>query len=105
MPDKQGDNRHKNGQFTKGVSGNPDGRPPKIRCIPDILNKIGGELIAELEGVTKLEAIMRMVYRKAFEGENWAVRFIAEYTEGKPVTPISMENNQPIEILRITNEA
>jgi hypothetical protein len=46
-----------------------------------------------------------MVYRKAFEGENWAVRFIAEYTEGKPVTPISMENNQPIEILRITNEA
>lgn len=86
MPDKQVKNREDNGQFKPGVSGNPNGRPPKVRCIPDILLTVGEEEIDTKDGkISKLEAVLRMVYKKAFEGQNWAVQFIADRTEGKAV--------------------
>lgn len=86
MPDKQAENREENGQFKPGLSGNPSGRPPKIKCIPDILLSIGEEEIDTKEGnISKLEAVLRMVFKKAFEGQNWAVQFIADRTEGKAV--------------------
>ena len=75
--------------FKPGVSGNPNGRPPKVKCIPDILNKIAEEAGgAAADGVTKyskLEVIMRKVFEFALAGRPWAVQFIAERTEGKAV--------------------
>ena len=72
--------------FVKGQSGNPKGRPPKQRCIPDILRKIGAETINTKDGtMPKMEALMRMVFKSAVEGNSWAVNFIADRTEGKPV--------------------
>jgi hypothetical protein len=81
MPDKQGRNRV-NGQFKPGHSGNPNGRPPKARCIPDILQKIGEEE-GTIDGMDKLEVVMRKVFQYALEGKSWAVEFIANRTEGK----------------------
>ena len=45
MPDVTGNNRSKNGQFVKGISGNPNGRPKNKQSIPDLLRKIGAEEI------------------------------------------------------------
>tara|TARA_R100000808_G_C2038363_1_gene79064 strand:+ start:22 stop:318 length:297 start_codon:yes stop_codon:yes gene_type:complete len=81
MPEKQARNRA-NGQFKKGHSGNPNGRPPKIKCIPDILKAIGEEE-GTLDGKTKLDVIMYKVFQYALEGKPWAVQFIADRTEGK----------------------
>ena len=101
MPDKQVKNREDNGQFKPGVSGNPNGRPPKVRCIPDILLTVGEEEIDTKDGkISKLEAVLRMVYKKAFEGQNWAVQFIADRTEGKAKEIREVTNkNEPIKIM------
>jgi len=65
-----------------GQSGNPDGRPPKPKNIPDILIKIGEE-DGTVDGKTKLDVIMNKVFQFALEGRPWAVQFIADRTEGK----------------------
>ena len=82
MPDKQVKNREK-GQFKPGVSGNPKGRPPKVRTIPDILRKIGEEDGLKDGSKTKLDVVMTRVFGYALEGKPWAVQFIADRTEGK----------------------
>ena len=89
-------------QFKKGTSGNPKGRPPKTKYIPDILTKIGKETPPEsiLGKMTKMfpdakdmdfmEAVQRYVYVFALKGHSWAVQYIADRTEGKPVQPIDL---------------
>jgi len=106
--DSEKETRNKHGQgfapgnkighrWPKGVSGNPKGRPPKVRCIPDILDKIGAETVPEslIPKVRELfptlasatmtlhEAVLRMTYVRALQGEAWAVQFIADRTEGR----------------------
>lgn len=77
----------------KGEVRNPKGRPPKPRCIPDILKKIGLEKIDTKDGkITKLEGILRIVYKKAATGDGWAVHFIADRTEGKAIERIVQKN-------------
>lgn len=70
-------------QWKKGQSGNPKGRTPKTKYIPELLDAIGQEQV-EAGGMSKLEAILRKVYKYAFDGHSWAVQFIADRTEGKP---------------------
>jgi len=69
--------------WPKGCSGNPKGRPKKTLCIADTLRNIGSEPFGEYE--TRLEALCRLVYDLALKGTPWAVQFIADRTEGKPV--------------------
>ena len=69
-------------QFKKGISGNPKGRPPKNRCIPDILKKITDQQITGDE--SKLYQILNEVVNRALAGDNWCIQFIAERMEGKP---------------------
>ena len=75
--------------FMPGQSGNPGGRPKKGSAIADILNEIGSETV-ELNGqtITKREAVLRKVYAEAVKGNNWAVQFIADRTEGKAIDRI-----------------
>ena len=95
MSDKQKDNRRKapSTAFKPGQSGNPKGRPPKTRCIPDILNKIGEEEGTKSGEYDKLEVILRKVFEYALAGKPWAVQFIAERTEGKAVQHIAQVGN------------
>ena len=89
MPDNTGKKQGSaKSQFKKGQSGNPKGRPKGSSSLKDILRRIG---IEELEGtdMTKDEAIMRKVYKLAFEGQPWAVQFIADRKEGKPSQSIA----------------
>ena len=114
MPDKTGNNRALNGQFVPGVSGNPKGRPKGKMSIPDMLQRIGNEPIpnelknkveslfssADIGNITMMEAIMRTTMMYAIQGRSWAVQFIAERLEGKPVQPINIEEHKPIQLLK-----
>jgi hypothetical protein len=102
VADKQGGNsrnRGKGRQFKPGQSGNPAGRPPSVRAIPDVLRKILEEnagLKGEKEDWTKLDAIMRQVYIFALQGKAWAVQFLAERTEGKVTDTHEIVGQVPI---------
>ena len=87
--------------FKKGQSGNPNGRPPKVKSIPDILKKIGEEE-GTLDGKSKLDVIMYKVFQYALEGKPWAVQFIADRTEGKAKEIREVTNkNEPITIITV----
>ena len=73
--------------FKPGVSGNPKGRPKGVQSIPDILKKISDEE-GTMDGLSKLEVVMRKVFQYAEEGKPWAVQFIADRTEGKALERI-----------------
>lgn len=95
--EKQNQNSHdKPWLFAKGQSGNPNGHPPKVKCIPDILKAIGEEEIeTEMGKMTRLDVVMRKVYKFALEGRAWAVQFISERTEGKVPLNITAKSNTP----------
>ena len=99
-PDKTGNNRNQKGQFEQGKSGNPNGRPKGTKSIPDILKKIGRENApTELKKILEntfgkgdaemsmQEAVLSTAYLYAIRGKQWAIQFIADRTEGKPIQP------------------
>ena len=100
-PIQNGSNRNVKGQFVPGnTASRGKGRPKGTRSIPDILNRIGDEELGQDSAISKLEAIMRMVYKKAFKGENWAVQFIADRTEGRALERIETNYKEPITIFK-----
>ena len=70
--------------FKKGKSVNPKGRPKGVQSIPDLLRKIGSEE-GSVDGLSKLEVVLRKVFGFAVDGRAWAVQFIADRTEGKAI--------------------
>jgi len=70
-----------------GQSGNPKGRPKKVKFIPEILEKIAQEE-GTSDGMTKIEVVLRKVFQYALEGKSWAVQFIADRTEGKALQSV-----------------
>ena len=94
--------RNHAGLFKPGQSGNPKGRPKKPFCIAETLRSIGNEKLppdwrtmlkehgVASAGMTKLQAVMHVVYIQAIQGESWATHFIAERTEGKVPDKIEM---------------
>ena len=83
VPIENGSNRNDKGQFVVGNTASVgNGRPKGIQSIPDILRKIGDE-DGTVDGKSKLDVIMYMVFQFALEGRPWAVQFIADRTEGK----------------------
>ena len=99
MPDKTGRNRA--GQFKSGVSGNPNGRPKGSLSIPDILQKIGQEQGTADGEHTKLDVVLRKVFKYAIEGKSWAVQFIADRTEGKAIERVQKQNIEAIKVVDI----
>ena len=84
VADHQPINNLKGAGWKPGESGNPAGRPKKVKTIRGILERIGVEEIKTKQGtMTKIEAILRVVYEYAIKGKPWAVEFIADRTEGK----------------------
>lgn len=61
------------------------GRQKSTRRIEGILQRIGQEevLCEGGEIKTRLERLMNTVYSLAEDGQQWAVQFVAERTEGK----------------------
>ena len=84
-------------QFKPGNPGGP-GRPPKDRCIPDILSAIGKEYVAGSDQ-TRLEFVMARVFDYAVKGKSWAVQFIAERTEGKVTQGVDVSGIETMQII------
>jgi len=102
-PKENGANRDNKGQFVKGNTASVGkGRPQGSRSIPDILRKIAEEE-GTTEGITKIEVVLRQVFRYALEGKSWAVEFIANRTEGKPHQSIGIkdETDEPIKVFDV----
>jgi hypothetical protein len=61
-----------------GQSGNPNGRPKKGNAITDIIRELGDQK-------DRRRKILEKAYIMAEEGDKWAIKFIAEYDQGKPI--------------------
>ena len=82
----------KNTQFKPGESGNPNGRPPKGHAIADILNMVADETVyIEDKEIAKKEIILRGVIDRAMTGEQWAINFYADRTEGKALQSVDLD--------------
>lgn len=91
--------RKKDGTFAKGNSGGP-GRPKKELTISDMLR---GTLDEEVKGTgkTRYQIIMDKVIQKAYEGDRWAVEFIANRVEGKPIETVRTQEIEKDELIEI----
>ena len=74
--------------FQKGNRANPGGRNGR-----PVQRALAMELKAAGDDQKALRKIMRTVIDKAEEGEPWAVQFIADRLDGKPVQQIDQNIN------------
>jgi len=73
--------------WKKGQSGNPNGRPKDGKSWASVLDKIGDELIkAQGDGMSRKEAICRILFKKASKGDMAAINAIMDRIDGKPHT-------------------
>jgi hypothetical protein len=93
--------------WIKGQSGNPKGRPPTCRSIPDNLRLIGSQpvpksVIEEMQrefpdenfqDMTYAQAVMFRVFRKALSGDENSLKFFAERTEGLLTQSMKINTN------------
>jgi hypothetical protein len=73
------------GQFTKGHSGNPKGRPKGSRNIATMFNKITRELINVKENgrtktMTRVEAVLHQITNRALSGDPRTMREFIQLT-------------------------
>lgn len=85
---KKGDSRiNRNGQISKGVLA-------FNKTLRELIVAEGERKQSDADGkvtLKKVEWMVRVVWNAALKGEQWAVNFIAERTEGKVTQPIGGE--------------
>jgi len=89
-------------RFKPGQSGNPRGRPRKSVFIANLLQEIGDEE-HEYSGMTKAEALCRMLYQMAMAGNLKAINMIFDRVDGKPRLAIE-ETDDHADIGAMTDE-
>jgi len=89
--------RDKKGQFVKGSSGNPGGRPTKT------LTALLKDRINEGESYNKADLIINKAIELAIEGDIQAIKWIFERVDGRsiPMRIDLIEQHKPIRILEI----
>lgn len=73
-------------RFQPGRSGNPRGRPPGVKSLPDIVRKIAGQKVTVTENgrarrIPRLEAILLRAAGEASRGDPRALRLLLQLTE------------------------
>jgi hypothetical protein len=89
--------RDEKGQFVKGSSGNPGGRPSKT------LTALLKDRINEGKSCNKADLIINKAIELAIEGDIQAIKWIFERVDGRPI-PMRIdliEEHKPIRILDI----
>jgi len=100
-PIENGDKRNSKGQFGEGNQFSKGrGRPKGSPSIPDILRRVLGEEIGTIDKMTRLEAILIKVVKEAYDGDKWAVNFLADRLEGKPKQILGLQevSDEPIQV-------
>jgi hypothetical protein len=84
----------KHTQFKKGQSGNPNGRPK----LPDIKEALVKVLADEQEGMTALEAILKVLRQKAIKGDIRAIKELLDRGYGQAKQEIEQTGDVSITI-------
>lgn len=116
MPDEQGGGRRLppvETRFQKGKSGNPAGRKPIGKSIPDLLRWAGDQktpeqLAAKMRSVYNLPPTMPLtveqttalvVYANALKGSIQHIQFIADRTEGKVKDVLAVQSGDSMTVV------
>ena len=87
-------NPPKHTQFKKGKSGNPNGRPK----LPDIKEALIKVLADEQEGMTALEAILKVLRQRAIRGDIRAIKELLDRGYGQPKQEIEQTGDLVLSI-------
>lgn len=76
----------KHTQFKPGTSGNPKGRPNGAPPVEDLLLREARKLVTvkiggKVEKISKIEALVRQLFRLALEGDLQAARMVMSYLD------------------------
>ena len=88
--------------FQKGKSGNPGGRP-KQRKFREALSLALSENDPKT-GQPKLRRIADKLVEAAMQGESWAIREVADRTDGKAVQAVELESDHKPHIDEYSDE-
>lgn len=86
-------------KFKKGQSGNPNGRPPVLPELKEVIERV---LNDEKDGITALDAVIMALHRKAVKGDTIAARELLDRYYGKPKQSVDVTTDgEKIQILPI----
>ena len=91
--------RNNKGQFKKGKSGNPSGRP-KNQTFTKQLRMFMNELDPVM-GVQRLEYIVSVLFSKACEGDLSAIKMIMDRVDGLPTQHVETRTFDTIKVIDI----
>jgi len=91
--------RNKKGQFKKGQSGNPSGRPKNLTFTKQ-LRMFMNELDPVM-GVQRLEYIVSVLFAKACEGDLTAIKMIMDRVDGLPTQTVETRTFDTIKVIDI----
>tara|TARA_B110001454_G_C12488988_1_gene337602 strand:- start:190 stop:510 length:321 start_codon:yes stop_codon:yes gene_type:complete len=91
--------RDKKGQFKKGSSGNPSGRP-KNQTFTKELRTYMNE-IDPVIGIQRLEFIVTVLFTRACEGDLTAIKMIMDRVDGLPTQTVETRTFDTIKVIDI----
>jgi hypothetical protein len=98
----------KHTQFTKGVSGNPKGRPKGSQNLSTLLEKIGRQRISVTENgrtrqLTKIEAVILQLYNSAVRGDvkalnelRYWIQMLSDSVQAAVPSPLKDKNDEAV---------
>ena len=94
--------RNKKGQFKKGSSGNPSGRPKNFTFTKQLrfyMNQIEPSI-----GIERLRYLITILFEKACEGDLTAIKMIMDRVDGLPTQHVETRTFDTIKVLDIGDE-
>lgn len=87
-----------NPNWRSGVSGNPNGRPPKGRCISDVLRQMLEQ--KDAKGVTRKKRIAAKLLDLAEKGNVELLKYLCDRLEGRPAQALELtgDEKRPLQI-------
>jgi len=79
--------RDEKGHFTKGMVGNPNGRPLKGETITDLVREYLRKEVPDGKKLTYKDLFVKKVLEKAYKGDMQAIKLLWNYIDGMPNQP------------------